>query len=148
MAAAYALAQSVANAATPPTALAVDSNIDTFYGTPAQDFVSQFLIAITGLSTAKQEPRYIGDLSRFEEFEITGFLWGAITDASDANQQLCAAFLAELYTDLDTAINADPSLGGTVVSSWLSEFTLNFDADQQGRAVIVEFQIHCEALNL
>jgi hypothetical protein len=143
----YALAQTVAASAVPPPSLAIDSTVYTYYGTPASDFAPQFVIAITGLTASKQEPRYMGDLTRFEEFEIEGYLWGGIEDGSDVNQQLCATFLAQLYTDLDSAINADPSLGGTVVSSWLSEFTLAFDPEVQGRAVQVAFEIHCEALN-
>jgi hypothetical protein len=146
MNAVFALAQTVAASAVPPTAIAIDANVQALFGTPEQDFAPQFLIAITGLNAAKQEPRYVGDLSRFETFEITGVLWGAITDASNANQQACATFLSDLYSSLDSAINLDPSLGGIVYQSWLAEFNLSFDAELQGRAVQVDFTVYCEAL--
>ncbi len=142
----YTLAQTVASASTPPSAISIDNTVYVFYGLPAVDFEPQFTIAITDVSAVKQDPRYLGGLSRVEEFEISGILWGALTDASAANEQLCANFLADMYSALDAQINLDPTLGGAVVHSWLSEFELSFGASAKGRTVQVDFQIHCEAL--
>lgn len=146
MTAFYNLAKNVASAATPPSSIVIDGTVQALFGTPTQDFAPQFIIAVTDVEATKQEPIYLGQLSRNEEFEISGTLWGSITDASDANQQACALYLAELYTSLDSAVNTDPSLGGLLIHSWLVGFKLSFDAEAQGRAVQMDYALHCEAI--
>jgi len=146
MAAVYGLAQTVATNATPPSSITTDPNVGAFYSTaPAQKSVPQYFLAINGIEGGKQEPRYIG-AGRTEEFEVLGAAWGGVADPSPTNLETLCQFLGELITSLDTSIDADPTLGGNVVQSWLATYDLEFDTEQQGRAAFITFTIHCEAL--
>lgn len=142
----FNLATTVAANAVVPSAILVDGSVQALYGSPTQNFAPQFVIWILGVQGVKQEPRYMGNFSRTEDFEIIGQLWGGITDASNVNEQTCASFLAQLYESLDSALNADPSLGGLLTQSWMAGFELSFEPAEQGRAVQMDFQVHCEAI--
>ena len=147
MTAIYNLAVTVAANNLPPASItSPDTTVGVYYSVaPAQQFNPQFFIAITGIEADKQVPTYIG-LGRAEEFEISGVVWGGVVDPSTANLQTLTAYLVGLLNALDTAINADPSLGGLLIQSWLADYTLEFDVENQGKAAFLTFAVHCEAL--
>lgn len=146
MQAVFAICSSVASGATPPTDIVFDPNVQAFYSlAPAQASNPQFFLAVTDLAGVKQEPRYIG-AGRTETFSVSGVVWGAIANQEASSIESLTTFLAQLLTSLDAGINADPTLGGIAIQSWIEGYELTFDQELQGRAAQIDFEIHVESI--
>ncbi len=140
----YSLCSTVAASASPPS-IFTDTKVEVFYGpAPAQQYNAQILIGVTGVSGGKQEPRYIG-AGRLEDFTISGIVWVAITDPLAPQIETASSYLVTLLNALDAQVVNDPTLGGTVLQSWLESFELTFDVQPTGMAAQIDFEVHVES---
>lgn len=145
----YTIATTVAADNAPPASITVDPNVQAFpFGIPEQDSSPQFYISLDDVEGAKQDPQYVGGMTRNETFVIEGTIFGYVGDGSAASQGTLITYLFTLYGALDAAVNADPSLGGILVHSWLAGYELEPAANKAQRALRLTFTIACEAIVL
>jgi hypothetical protein len=81
----------------------------------------------------------IGEWGRDENFTLTCYLdsYSGASDAPNARRDASYALLA----DVETALRADPTMGGTVLSAQLAGHTLHMEQTDAGIAVGITFTL-------
>lgn len=130
---------SMAKSAVPAGTGVYDGSVRTGQST------SSFVV-VSGWQSDERAPASFGGPQRFtieEEFEIVGYI-RCLEGSEDQTQSRGAAFA--VFEALESAVRADPTLGGAVRVSWFRrQAGTQGPADAaRGNGTQIDFELHCE----
>lgn len=88
--------------------------------------------------SGRQSYDTLGARSMYEDASLDCYLW-AWDGSTDIRSRRIRAF--QIFSAVDTAIRADPSLGSTCLYAGISDFSVAYRQTSNGAAVVINFSV-------